>query len=269
MNDDWEDIEVKRSTDRVIFESNLIQSVYDRIDSLRDESKGILREIDAREIKQQWDEFDLEEFTEDTINQIDDVFDNISQFKDLMVHPEVFPDDVREQYRNTQAYLNRDADYLRRARSKLERLDSEKLTNVYKTNNRVVELCDKAILVRPDNFDAYVIKGQALTNLKRYDDAIDAYITALSFKDDVEVWFKIADANRLNRHFEDAIDVYDSILEKYDNSFEVFKGKARVYFDMKDYAECNKMFKKANEIDYLDKDSFNIWSECLEKLQND
>lgn len=268
--DNWEDIDVnKRSTDKVCFESNLIQSVYDKIDSLRDESQEILREIDATEFKQKLDEFDLVVFTEDTISHIDDILDNISQFKDSMIDPDDFPDGVRGQYRNTQAYFNRDGDYLRRAKSKMQRLKDEKLTDSYKTNWRIVELCDKAIAVRPDRFDAYFIKGQALVNLEEYGDAIDEFITALSLRDDVEVWLEIANANRLNRDFEDAIEVYDSILKKYDNSFEVFKGKARVYFDMEDYVKCDRMFKKANDIECLDGDSFKIWSECLGRLKKD
>lgn len=270
MKDDWEEIEVnERKSNRVIFESNLIQSVYDKIEYLRDESKEILVEIDSNGLKQQVDDFDLVEFTEGTICQIDDIIDDISKFKDSMIRPEDLPDDVVEKYRITQAYLNRDADYLRRARSKIKRLDTENLTEYYETNRRIVQLCDKAIAVRPDNFDAYVLKGDALVTLKMPVDAIDAYITALSLNDDDEVWFKIADANRLNEDFEDAIDVYDSILAKYNKSFEVFIGKARVYFDMGNYAECDGMFRKANDLGYLDEDSLNIWSECLRKLQYD
>lgn len=268
--DNEDDIKVnKRSADKVVFESKLIQSIYDQIDFLRDESKEILEEIDSSEFKQYLNVFDLEEFSEDTISQIDDILDDISKFKDSIIDVDDFPDDIREQYRNTQAYFNRDGDYLRRAKRKIARLDAEKLTDPYNTYHRVIELCDKAIAVRPDNFDAYFLKGQALANLERYEDAIDEYVTALSFKDDVEVWMAIADANRLNGDFDDAIDVYDSILEKYNNSFEVLKGKALVYFGTGDYAKCDEMFKQANDIVDLDEESSKIWSECLEKLQND
>ncbi len=268
--DNWDDIDVnERSTDKVYFESNFIQSVYDKIDFLREESQEILKELDSTEFKQQLDEFDLEEFSEDAINQIDDLLDEFSSFKDSMINPEDLPDDIREQYRNTQAYFNRDGDYLRRAKRKMARLNAEKLTDGYKVNRRVVELCDKSIAVRPGNSDAYELKAQALVNLEEYEDAIDEYVNALALKDDVNIWLAIANANRLNGDFEDALDVYDSILRKYDKSFEVLKGKAFVYFDMGDYSECDKMFKQANDKEYLDEESFKIWSECLEQLQND
>ena len=164
-----EDIKVnRRSTDKVYFESTFIQSIYDKIDFLREESKEILKEIDSTEVKQQLDKFDLEEFSEDTINNIDDIFDDISRFKDNVIKSDDIPDDIKEQYRNTQAYFNRDGDYLRRAKRKMDRLNAEKLTDAYKTNSRIIELCDKAIAVRYDNFDAYVLKAQALIKLEGF-----------------------------------------------------------------------------------------------------
>ena len=264
--DNGEDIKVnKRHTDKVYFESTFIQSVYDKIDFLRDESKEILREIDSTQFKQKVDEFDLEEFSEDAINQIDDLFDDISRFKDGVINSEDIPDDIKEQYKNTQAYFNRDDDYLRRAKRKMARFNAEKLTDAYKTNCRIVELCDKVIAVRCDNFDAYVLKAQALVNLEKYEDAIEEYINALSIKDDVEVWLAIADANRLNGAFDDSLNVYDKVLSVYDDSFNVFKGKDYVYFDLNDYQNAAEFFKKANSIQYLDEESMKIWGESLEK----
>ena len=44
---DWDDIEVnKRSTDKVFFESTILQQISDSIDFIRDESKEILSELD-------------------------------------------------------------------------------------------------------------------------------------------------------------------------------------------------------------------------------
>ena len=263
-----EDIKVnRRRTDKVYFESTFIQSISDKIDFLREESKEILKELDSTEFKQQLDEFDLEEFSEDTINNIDDIFDDISRFKDDVIKSDDIPDDIKEQYRNTQAYFNRDGDYLRRAKRKMDRLNEEKLTDEYKTNNRIIELCDKAIAVRYDNFDAYVLKAQALINLERYDEAIEEFINALSLKDDVDVWLAIANVNRLNGDFDDAIDIYDRVLLKYNDSFNVFKGKAYVYFDLEDYQNAAEFFEKANSIKYLDEESMKTWGESLEKLE--
>lgn len=266
MKDD-EDIKVnKRSGDKVYFESPLVQSIYDKIDFLREESKVILEEIDSSEFKQQLDTIDLEEFSEDTIDQIDDVFDEISRFKDDLIDTQDIPEDLKKHYRMTQMYLDRDDDYVRRARRKVERLNSDKLTDFYGTNLRVIELCDKAIQINEYNFDAHVLKARTLVNLEKYDDAIEEFINALSIKNDIEVWLAIARVNRLNGDLDDALDVYDKVLSMDKNSFEAFKGKAYTYFDLNDYKKANYFFRKANYIKSLDEASQKIWRVCKEKL---
>lgn len=264
---DEEEIKVnRRRTDKVYFESAFIQSISDKIDFLREESKEILKEIDSTELKQQLDDFDLEEFSEDTINQIDDIFDDISRFKDDMIDAQDIPEDVKKHYRNTQMYLDRDDDYVRRAKRKLARLESNKLTDSYETYFRVVELCDKAIEIRDYNFDAHFIKAQTLVKLEKYDEAIDEFIEALSIRNDIEVWLAIAEANRLNGDLDDSIDVYNKVLSMDKNSFEAFKGKAYTCFDLKEYRKASILFKKANSIKALDESSEKIWKICKEKL---
>ena len=262
-----EDIKVnRRRTDRVYFESPLVQSIADKLDFLKDESKVILEEIDSSEFKQHLDNLDLEEFGEDAINQIDDLYDDISRFKDDMISAHDIPDGVKKHYRITQMYLDRDDDYVRRAKRKLERMDSNNLSDCYGTYIRVIELCDKAIEIRDYNFDAHFLKAQTLVNLKRYDKAIEEFIEALSIRDDIEVWLAIAEANRLNGDLDDAISVYDKVLSMDKNSFEAFKGKAYTHFDLNDYAKANYFFKKANSVGSLDEASEKIWSVCKEKL---
>ena len=261
---DEEEIKVnKRRTDKVYFESTFIQSISDKIDFLREESKEILKELDSSEFKQQLDDLDLEEFSEDTIDLIDDIFDDISRFKDELIETEV-PEDVKKHYRTTQMYLDRDDDYVRRAKRKLERLEANKLTDSYETRIRAIELCDKAIQVNEYNFDAHFLKAQTLVDMKMYGEAIEEFTAALSIKNDVEVWLEIARANRLNGDLEDAIDVYDKVLSMDKNSFEAFKGKAYTYFDLKDYEKANYFFKKANSVKPLDEASEKIWSICKE-----
>ncbi|MBQ2637216.1 MAG: tetratricopeptide repeat protein [Methanobrevibacter sp.] len=263
MKKDAEDIKVnKRKNDKVYFESTLIQNISDGIDFLRDESREILKELDLNGI----DEFDLEEFGRDTLDQIDDIVDDMSKFKSEIINSDDFPHSVKKSYRDTQMFLNRDEDYVRRARRKFNKLESDEIVDFYKTNIRVIELCSKAIEVNNTNFDAYYLKGQALVNLEEYDDAIDEFINALSVEDNTEVWLAIANANRLNYEFGDAISVYDKILSDDENSFEALKGKAYTYFDWGEYKYADEFFKKANSIEYLDEESMRTWGESLEKL---
>lgn len=264
---DEEEIKVnRRRTDRVYFESTFIQSISDKIDFLRKESKVILEELDSTELKQHLDDFDLEEFSEDTINHIDNIVDDISKFKDGVIDAQDIPDGVKEQYRITRMYLDRDDDYVARAKRKLERLDSNKSTDPYGTYLRVIELCDKAIYVNKYNFDAHVVKAQTLVRMRKYGGAIEEFIDALSIKDDIEVWLAIAEANRLNGDLDDAINVYDKVLSKDKQSFEAFKGKAYTYFDLNDYKKADYFFKKASYFKSLDEASEKIWSVCKEKL---
>ncbi|WP_405296243.1 tetratricopeptide repeat protein, partial [Methanobrevibacter sp.] len=72
----------------------------------------------------------------------------------------------------------------------------------------------------------------------------------------------IAKANRLNRDFNDAISVYDSVLKIDYDSFEAFKGKAYTYYDWEKYVEAGIFFKKANSIESLDEESKKVWDEC-------
>lgn len=259
---DWEDIDVnQRRTDRVYFESSLLQNISDSIDFLKEEATEILRELDSTEFKQKIDEIDLEEFSEETVNQLDDVFDEISQFKDQLIDHDELPEDVREFSKNTKLYLNRDDDYIRKAKRKLSKSDS------YKVSARVVELCDKAIYLNNSNAEAYCIKGKALINLKKYDDATEEFISALALDEDyLDARLGIADVNRLSGELDDAIDVYDSVLSVSAKSFGALKGKALTYYEMEEYEKSNEFFDKADSVRDLDEKSREIWDLCLEKM---
>lgn len=260
---DWDDIEInERSTDKVYFESTLIQQIADGIDFLRDESREILKEID---LEHKIDEMDLEEFGEEAINSIDDIVDDLSRFKSSIISADDLPEDMRKSYRETQNYLNRDGDYVRRAKRKMDKLESSEFVDYYKTNIRIIELANKAIEVNKENFDAYYIKGQALINMEEYDKAIEEFINCLAIHDDIDVWLAIANANRLNGEFDDAINVYDSILTKDESYYDVLIGKAYTYYDWGKFSECDSFFKQANSIKPLDDESKAMWDECLGK----
>ena len=77
---------------------------------------------------------------------------------------------------------------------------------------------------------------------------------------------EIANANRLNKEYEDAIDVYTHVLKKDEDSSKVFKGMAITYYDCGNYKKADEFFQKADSIETLDYESKEIWDECLEKL---
>ena len=181
-----EDIKVnRRSTDKVYFESPFVQSVYDSIDFLRDETKNILRDLDSNEFKQSIDEFDMEDFGEKTADHFSDIFDDLSQIRSKIINSDDLPEFVRDYSKNAKMALNRDEIYVRKAERKLNRINSDdELVHQYKVNIRIVELSDKAIAVNRLNWKAYYLKGLALTNLEKYDEAIEEFINSLALNED-------------------------------------------------------------------------------------
>lgn len=263
MTDEWDDIKVnRRKGDKVYFESTLLQQISDGIDFIRAESKEILAELDIQGI----DDVILEEFGEEALDDIYDISDALSDVKADLLGTEDIPEFIKESSISAKKALNRDYDYVRRARRRLERMNSDDLAEVHKTNARVIVTCDKAIEVNPSNYEAYYLKGVALTNLEKYDEAIEEFVSSLALNEDyVDAKIGIANVNRLNKEYDDAFSIYDSILETDENSFEAIKGKAHVYYDMKDYKKAEEEFKKANFICTLDDESKKLWEDCLNK----
>ena len=266
QSDDWDDIEVnKRRTDKVFFESTLIQQVSDGIDFLRRESKEILTEIDKKGIN----DLDLENFSKKTLNQIDDIVDDMAEFKSGIINEDDVPEFVKDSTKNAKVALNSDQTYVRRAKRRLARLKSDEDGEYYKVNLRVISLCSKAIDVNDSNYEAYYLKGRALINVGNYDDAIEELIKSLTIKTDfIDSWLLIGEANRLNLDFEDAISVYDRVLQDYEDSSDALKGKAMVYFDMGEYQNADEFFKKADSIDKLDDETRKIWDEVKDNLND-
>ncbi|MBE6494878.1 MAG: tetratricopeptide repeat protein [Methanobrevibacter thaueri] len=262
-SNDEEDIKVnKRRTDKVYFESTLLQQISDGIDFIRDQSKEILSEIDLKGL----DNIDIDEFGEYTLDQISDISDELSQLKSELFDSDDFPTFIKEYTLDAKRALNRDDDYVRRAQRRLDRHNSGELVNVYKTNARIIELCDKAIEVNSSNADAYYVKGRALMNLDKYPEAIEEFINSLAIEDDIKVWIAIANSNTLNGDYDDAIGIYEKILERDENSFDAVKGKALTYYASGDFAKANEEFKNASSMGTLDSTSKEIWDECLENI---
>lgn len=265
MKKDWDDIKVSRRTSgKKYFESTLLQNISDGIDYLRQEADDILSELDSSEFKQQIDEMDLEEFGEDVLNQIDDVVIELSNAKDDLIQSEDVPDFIRDSSKNAKVALNRDDDYIVMAKRKFKRLDAKRDDiDPEKTNRRIIDLCDKAIFVNNSNPQAYYLKAKALVNLKKYDEAVEELITCLALEpENLDYRLAIADVNRLNCEFNDAIDVYDSVLKIDDKCFEALRGKALTYYDWQKYGQANKFFNQANSIYSLDEEDMEIWEKC-------
>ena len=202
---------------------------------------------------------DTEYFIESVLNQF---LDDMEQLKNDAVEfmDEMDIDDVIDDFsRNSKKALNRDAVYINRARKKLERCED---------NQRVLYLCNKALLIDELNWEAYYLKGRALINLKRYDEAIEELINSLALNEDnLEARVYIAKASDLKGDSDYALKVYDSILNIDNKYFEALLGKALIYFDQNDYLDAVKFFKRANDISHLSDYEKYKWNFCLKKLK--
>lgn len=263
QSNDWDDIGVnRRKGEKAIFESRLLQKISDRIDFVRDESKEFLSDLDVKGI----DRLEIDEISEKARNHISDIADDFSKIKSEVVDSDDIPGFIKDYSNDAKRALNRDEDYVRRARRRLDKLESDELVDVYKTNIRVIELCDKAIMVNDSNANAYYLKGLALFNIEKFPEAIDQYVNSLALRDDEKVWLAIAKANAGNGDYDDAINIYDSVLEKDPDSFDAIRGKAMTYYASGDYKKADEEFKKALSIDFLDDESKKMWEECLENI---
>lgn len=261
MKKDWDDIKInRRKTDRVFFESTLLQQVSDGIDFLRTESREVLSELDRRGVN----DFDLEEFSQKTLREIDNIRDDIADLKSEIIDEDDIPEFVKDTTKNAKLALNRDQVYLRRAQRRFDSIEDE---FDVKTNLRVIALCDEAIDVKHSNYGAHYLKAKALINIREYERAIDELIEVLRIKDDFwDAWILIGEVNRKNKDFDDALSVYDKVLSENEDSFKAIVGKAMVYYDCGDFAKAAEFFKKAQSISELDDKASEIYAECLENL---
>ena len=204
---------------------------------------------------------DTEFFVESILNQFLSDVDQIKNNALDMLDENDLGDIIDDFSINSRKALNRDADYINRARKKLNNSGEEK---------RVIYLCNKALLVNDLNWEAYYLKGRALINLERYDEAINELISSLALNEDnIDARLHIAKAAHLKGDLNYALQVYDSVLNIDEKSFEAFNGKALVYFDKKDFLEADKFFRKASEISVLPEDSKIKWNFSATKLKEE
>ena len=186
---------------------------------------------------------DMEQLKEETINFLED-FDVEDLIDDFSI--------------NSKKALNRDADYIIRARRKIEQRGEER---------RVISLCNKAIDINELNWEAYFLKGIALFNMRRYDESIEEMINSLALNEEnLEARAYIAKANFYKNEVDYALKVYDSILNIDDKYSDALEGKAEIYYIKRNYKKANEFFKKADAISPLSDEMKDKWDICQKKL---
>lgn len=201
---------------------------------------------------------DIDFFDESILNQF---FYELGTFMDnarlVLLNMEI-SDIIGYFSKTSKRVLNRDEDYIKRARKKLGNI---------READKVLYLCNKALLIDDRNWETYYLKGRALINLKRYDEAIEELISSLVLnKDNLKAREYIAKASYLKGDLDYANSVFDSILNIREKHHEALLGKASIYFDKKEYDKANKFFKKANDISPLENLAHYKWELSSERL---
>ena len=143
---------------------------------------------------------DTEFFVESIFNQFIDDFDKIKSNALDMLDEMDIGDAIDDFSINSKKALNMDIDYVNRARKKL---------NNSRDNQRIIYLCNKALLINDLNWEAYYLKGRALINLERYDEAINELLNSLALNEDnVDARVYIAKAAHLKGDLNYVLQVY-------------------------------------------------------------
>ncbi|WP_018463894.1 tetratricopeptide repeat protein [Segatella paludivivens] len=107
---------------------------------------------------------------------------------------------------------------------------------------RYTELC-------PEEYSAYILQGMALTNLGRYEEAIDAFNKALKYCPNFapaknEIYDELTNALSLADKFDEAIKIADECYEN-SGSVEAILNKGNLYLQHGDMETARDIFEKA------------------------
>lgn len=155
--------------------------------------------------------------------------------------------------------INSDLRYHVRAKS-LEKLKApEILTN---------EFYDKLSKFKPNNFTEWSNKGRFLSDIKRYDEALECYSKSIEMNDKfVLSWYNKANTLvDLKRH-DEALVCYDKAIEIDPNYSLSFYYKAIALEEMRRYDEALVCYDKAIEVDKFDFISINSKGNLLSSLE--
>jgi len=117
---------------------------------------------------------------------------------------------------------------------------------------------DKALNLKPDHHQAWIDKGVTLHELKRFDDAITHYDKALSLKPDHhQAWTDKGVTLHELKRYEEAITHYDKALSLKPDHHHAWSNKGNTLHELKRYEEAIAHYDKALS---LKPDNAKAWS---------
>ena len=131
-----------------------------------------------------------------------------------------------------------------------------------KEYDKVIELCDDIIKQNRLSYSAYIIKGHALYNLNRFEEAEKTYIKAIRFKPqeiqfDIEMLVKLGLIYIKQERFYDAKVIFKQIIKNDPEASFAWRYLGYALTQLGDSSEAEKALMKAN---ILDIDNPLIWA---------
>ena len=123
-----------------------------------------------------------------------------------------------------------------------------------KDYDRVIELCNDIIKQNRLSYNSYIIKGHALYNLNRYEDAEKTYIKAIRFKPqeiqfDIEMLVKLGLIYIKQERWYDAKVIFNQIIKTNPETSFAWRYLGYALTQLGDSAEAEKALIKANILD--------------------
>ncbi|HAG85448.1 MAG TPA: protein kinase [Cyanobacteria bacterium UBA12227] len=153
--------------------------------------------------------------------------------------------------------------------------NSSNATDLYHRGETLLELkryeealnaYHQAVEIRPDYVDAWQGQGDTLLALNQYQDALNAYDKAIQIKPDyLEAWKGRGKALDQLQRYEEAINAFDAVIKIQAKDFEAWENIGTIEIKMQQYSAAIASFDKALDIqpDYAP-----VWYQRGWALQN-
>jgi tetratricopeptide (TPR) repeat protein len=109
-----------------------------------------------------------------------------------------------------------------------------------------VDSFDRALAIKPDKYEAWFNRGNALDELERYKEAILSYDRAIAIKPDRDkAWFYRGDSFRKLGKYQEAVASFDRAVAINSNDFEAWFNRGVFMNDLGKYEEAIASFDRA------------------------
>ncbi|NES23569.1 MAG: tetratricopeptide repeat protein [Symploca sp. SIO3E6] len=126
-----------------------------------------------------------------------------------------------------------------------------------KRYEQALDAYQQAVEIKPGYAEAWQGQGNTLSQLQQYEEALEAYDQAIQIQPDyLEAWNSRGEALAQLQRYEEAIDAFDAALTIESDSLEAWQGRGDVQIKLQQYSAAIASFDQALE---LQPDYFQAW----------